>query len=110
MQHTNTRIHRRGLELVRLSHQVTYQLPPGYAFLSDQLKRASASVVLNYAEGTGKSSARDRRRFFTIAKASACEVAAIFDVAHAFELIDGDTREAANDIADHLAAMLHRFR
>src|SRR6266849_3729212 len=46
----------------------------------DQLDRASTSVPLNIAEGNGKFSAKDRARFFEIARGSALESAACLDV------------------------------
>src|SRR6478735_8800953 len=46
----------------------------------DQLDRASTSIPLNIAEGNGKFSARDRARFFEMARGSALECAACFDV------------------------------
>ncbi|MBI2091385.1 MAG: four helix bundle protein [Deltaproteobacteria bacterium] len=33
-------------------------------YLSDQFKRATSSVVLNIAEGNGRLSPKERRRFF----------------------------------------------
>ena len=46
----------------------------------DQLHRASMSVVLNIAEGSGKFSKPDRRSFFVIARASVFECVAIADI------------------------------
>ena len=46
----------------------------------DQLERASLSVVLNIAEGGGRRSRRDKARFYTMARGSATEVAALMDV------------------------------
>jgi four helix bundle protein len=46
----------------------------------DQLERASLSIVLNIAEGGGRRSRRDKARFYTIARGSAMEVAALMDV------------------------------
>src|SRR5438034_11291886 len=48
--------------------------------LRDQLDRASASIVLNIAEGAGRSSAPDKARFYAIARGSATECAAALDV------------------------------
>ena len=85
-------------------------LPTGYGFLADQLRRAAASVTLNFSEGSGKSSARDRRRFFNIAKGSAYEVAAVLDVAVQFGVLDFDTRARGLALCDHLGGMLTRYR
>ncbi len=109
MLHTDTRIYRKSLELIRLSARVIDGLPRGHAHLADQLRRASSSITLNFAEGCGKSSARDRRRYFHSARGSANEVVAILDVATAFDALDEKLHDEAADIADHLAAMLSRF-
>ena len=42
MEYENTRIYTQALALVRLSHALLDSLPPGYAFLADQLRRALA--------------------------------------------------------------------
>jgi len=51
-----------------------------HPILSDQLKRASTSIVLNIAEGNGRWTQKDRRRFFVIARGSVEECMAILDL------------------------------
>src|SRR5215510_4285050 len=50
------------------------------AAAKEQLDRASTSIPLNIAEGNGKFSAKDRARFFEVARGSALECAACLDV------------------------------
>ena len=110
MQFQRTHIYAKSLQLVDLSRRVLSNLPPGSGFLADQLRRAAASIPLNFAEGYGKSTARDQRRYFIIARGSANEVAAIFDVAHRLGYIaEADHREG-QEYCDHLARMLTKFR
>jgi len=55
-------------------------MPKGNGYLEDQLKRAFSSIVLNLAEGNGRTSKKERARFFDIALASIDEVTAIMDL------------------------------
>lgn len=47
------------------------------SYLRDQLNRASSSISLNLAEGYGKRTDKDRRKFYQIAYGSAKECEAI---------------------------------
>lgn len=68
--------------------------------MRDQLKRASSSIVLNIAEGNGRRSDAEQKRFFTIASGSAEECRAILDL-----LEDEGTIEQKQ--ADSLRFSLH---
>ena len=48
--------------------------------LRDQLGRAASSVALNLAEGSAKTSAKDRLRFYEIALGSVRECEAVMDL------------------------------
>lgn len=50
MHHENTRIHARSLELIRIVAKVLKALPAGHGDLGNQLRRASSSIALNFAE------------------------------------------------------------
>lgn len=110
MQQDNTLIYQRSLELVRLVKQVSEELPSGYSFLGDQLRRAASSVALNFSEGYGKSTPGEQRRYFRIARGSAYEVGAALDVGRQFGALSAQHHERGKDLCDHLAAMLTRFR
>src|SRR5262245_21879503 len=53
---------------------------PRLGSLRGQLDRASVSIVLNIAEGAGRTSVPDKSHFFAIARGSATESAAILEL------------------------------
>ena len=67
-----------ALEFQALASSIA--LPQGRRELRDQLDRAALSIVLNTAEGAGRTGAADKARFFAMARGSAMECAALFDV------------------------------
>ena len=93
----NFRTYQMAVELYRHTSQLT--LP---RHLRDQLSRASSSVVLNLAEGKGRATAADQRRFYEIAFGSLRECQAILDLCSSREL-------AAEQLADKVAAHLYKL-
>lgn len=71
-------------------------------FLKDQLLRASSSVALNIAEGSGKFSPKDQRRFYSISFGSLRECQAILELEKIHD-------ERATALADQLGAMLFKL-
>ena len=78
LEHEKLDVYTVALEL----HARACALLPGRTarVLRDQLERASLGIVLNIAEGAGRRSAADKRRFYEMARGSATETAAITDV------------------------------
>ena len=78
--HERLDVYQAALDFVVLADDVIEHFPRGRSHLADQLHRAATSVVLNIAEGAGKFSKPDKRRFYLAARGSTTECAAIFDV------------------------------
>ena len=110
MLHLNTKTYEKSLQLVSLSRQLVERLPFGFGFLTDQLKRASFSVVLNFSEGCSRKTKKERLRYFQIARGSVFEIAAIFDVTRHWLIIDEEIYKQGKDLCDHLSALLYRFQ
>src|SRR5213595_679325 len=83
------------------------------AAAKDQLDRASTSIPLNIAEGNGEFSARDRARFFEMARGSALECAACLDVLVVRKLVKEEPLAAQKErlvrIVEMLVGLLRRF-
>src|SRR4030042_4366336 len=52
------------------------------SYIRDQPKRASISVVINIAEGSGKFSKADKRNFYTISRGSVFECVSLLEIIH----------------------------
>jgi four helix bundle protein len=62
-------------------YDVTRSYPADERFgLTQQLRRAAVSIPSNIAEGAGRDSSADFRRFLNIASGSACEVETQLDI------------------------------
>jgi len=72
----------------------------------DQLRRASFSVVLNLAEGSGRFTHPDRRNFYIVARSSIFECIAILDVLKDESIIDENMFQGFYNQADELSRIL----
>jgi four helix bundle protein len=75
----------------------------------DQIIRASQSIPLNIAEGNGKATDGDRRRYFEIARGSALECAAVQDVLQVCGALSADENTKGKVLLDRMVAMLTRL-
>jgi four helix bundle protein len=92
-----------------LGRDFVSSLPLGSAYLADQIKRAVSSILLNQAEGNGRSSLKERRRFFDIAIGSATESSAIFDIIYSYGYIDEPTYNEAKDKLEQVIRILYKL-
>jgi four helix bundle protein len=98
-----------ALEFAALSFRILDNLPSGHRELSDQLKRATISVPLNIAEGSGKTSDRERARYHSIARGSAMECAAVLDLLRLQQLIEPTLCVEAKTLSVRLVSMLSKM-
>jgi len=107
--HERLEVYHRSLEFMDLILPVIHQIPRGNREIVDQLKRASISLVLNIAEGAGKSAPDDKKRFYTIARGSTLECAAIFDLLHRWQITNQDTVALCKAKLHQIASMLSKL-
>jgi four helix bundle protein len=69
-----------ALEAMEGAQEIAVGLGRPHGALADQLRRASVSMCANLAEGVGKDG-DDQRRFFSIARGSTYETAALVEIA-----------------------------
>lgn len=76
---------------------------------SDQLFRASSSILFNIAEGAGEQSGAEKSRFYRIARRSATECASILELCHELRLIETALYMQHRDLLLPIVAMLTKM-
>ncbi len=104
--HERLDVYRVALEFAAWKRDFVHALPRGNADLADQLSRATSSVVLNIAEGSGEFSPADRAHYFRIARRSALECAAALDLFELFRIATPARLEDARGLLKRIVAML----
>lgn len=107
--HEKLEVYQAAMEMIMLVEKTVKEFPKGRAYLSDQLQRAGISVPLNIAEGSGEFSPPEKNRFYRMAKRSATECAAIFEICHRLELIQDGTYNQSRELLLRIVSMLTKL-
>lgn len=107
--HERLDVYRAAIDYVGWSYRLCSTLKAEHSAAKDQLLRASQAIPLNIAEGNGKATDPDRRRFFEIARGSALECAAIQDVLEVCGALSHDESLQAKALMDRVVAMLTKL-
>ena len=97
LDHEGLEVYQVALDFLVIANAIIEGLPRGRGHLSDQFTRASLSIVLNIAEGAGKHSKPDKRRYYLTARGSATESAALLDVCYRLKLLEDKDLQAGKD-------------
>ncbi len=106
LHHEDLDAYKAAIEFVAVAMSVAKGIPRGHSGLTDQLKRASWSIPLNIAEGYGKRGFEDRGRFYDIARGSAHECGAIWDVAKVSQIISDEDYRRGKVLLVRVVSML----
>lgn len=106
LDHERLDVYHLALDFLVFANGIIEALPRGRSHLADQLTRASISIVLNLAEGAGKHSKPDKRRYYLTARGSATESAALLDVCLRLKLFEADIHRAGKEMLVRVVSML----
>jgi four helix bundle protein len=109
LDHERLDVYQLALDFLVFANGVIEALPRGRSHLADQFTRASTSVVLNIAEGAGKLSKPDKRRYYLTARGSATECAALLDACLRLELLEEPAHRNGKEIVVRIVSMLIRL-
>ncbi|HBN78052.1 MAG TPA: four helix bundle protein [Planctomycetaceae bacterium] len=96
-----------AIELTSLVYQITRNFPGDERFgLTNQLRRSSNSVAANIAEGSGRGSTKDFKRFIGIAYGSLMEVVSHLHVAKIQQFITEEDFNRTINLCHSISKML----
>lgn len=107
--HERLDVYQLAIEFVANANHIIEHLPRARGYLADQLQRAALSIVLNTAEGAGKFSPADKAVFYTRARGSVTESAAVLDVCRKLNLITTVVTDDNKTLLERLAQMLTKL-
>ena len=106
--HEQLHVYKTAIDYVGWAYHFCEELK-GHRNARDQLLRASQAIPLNIAEGNGKATDGDRRRYFEIARGSALECGAIQDVLEVCGALSAKENKYRKVILDRIVAMLTKL-
>ena len=109
LDYENLDVYQCSIEFLALSYELLQSLPRGSSHIADQLKRASISIPLNIAEGSGKRTTADQRRYYAIARGSAMECGALLDVCRVMKFLEDPLYSKGKSLLVRIVSMLSRM-
>jgi len=106
LDHERLDVYQVALDFLVFANGIIEALPRGRSQLADQFTRASTSILLNLAEGAGKLSKPDKRRYYLTARGSATESAALLDACLRLKLIPESTQSEGKEMLVRMVSML----
>src|SRR4030067_3038722 len=102
----NLKVYQKALEYVDFVYKITKNFPKTEVFsLIDQFKRASISICLNIAEGSGGSKT-EFNQFLKIARRSVRECVAISEISYRQNFISSETKQQSRRFCSELSRMI----
>lgn len=104
------RIYQEALKFVNYVYTVTDKWPKNEAFgLTDQFRRAAVSIVLNIAEGSGRTR-KDFRHFLDISRSSCYECVAITSIAKSRKYVADSEHDEIYEWCEKLSRTLSALK
>jgi four helix bundle protein len=94
-------------QLVVEVYQITRSFPKEELFgITNQLRRASVSVISNIAEGSARKSGIERKRFYEISRSSIVEIDTQLEISLILGYIKPNDLNTIEKVINHLFAMI----
>lgn len=109
MSYEKLDVYQCSIEFLGIASKIINEMPRGYGLLSDQLKRASLGMPLQIAEGAGKRTRNDCRRFFDYGRGSAMECGSVLDACLKLKLVNASLLAEGKNLLTRIVSMLTKM-
>ena len=100
-------VYQRAVDFANIVYKLTKNFPKNEQFgIVSQLRRASLSISLNIAEGTGRYNNPERRQFYRMGRASIYECVPLLELSFRQDYIDLKRHEELKQECVELAKMI----
>ena len=106
LTHQRLLVYQKALDVLVGVLHIIKAAKPGWSDLTNQLKRAATSVVLNIAEGSAEYSPAEKARLYRIALRSAAECHAACDVMVKVQIIPAEMIANVQSPLEEIVSML----
>lgn len=104
--HEKLVVYQKSLVFFEQVYQIIKVIPPGYGDMINQFRRAGTSITLNIAEGAGRTGSREKKRFYSFARGSALECAALLDLLLRLKVLPEKSFQDAHRMLHEIASLL----
>jgi len=114
LSHKKLEVWKKSLELILEVYSITNKFPKEELFsLTNQIRRASISIISNLSEGASRKSSLEKKRFFEISRSSLVEIDTQIEVALKLDYLnDNDIKKLAklsNEIFAMLTSLIKKY-
>jgi four helix bundle protein len=101
-------IWQKSIALAKMIYRISKEFPSDAKFaLGDQMRRASISVPSNIAEGYGRRTSGDYRKFLHISLGSLYEIQTQLKIANELKILSEESFKEANQLAREIDRMIY---
>lgn len=111
LSHKKLNVWKESIELVTAIYELTKTYPPEEKFgLVSQMRRAAVSVSSNISEGAARSSRKERKRFYEIARSSLVELDTQLEISKATSIISQADLDKLGKLMNKIFAKISSMR
>lgn len=110
LNHKNLTVWKESIEFTTDIYQLTISFPKEELYgLVSQLRRAAVSIASNIAEGAARSTLKERKRFYEIARSSLVEIDTQIEIAYRLQYCKEENLDSLKNRMNHIFAMLSKM-